>query len=97
MPTRLFYSTQNKKSAPLALTPIQDHKSYFEKENQIRKNHLNMRIATLQFASRLGDVRGNIERANELLKKGGRGDETGEGIEALKPDVLVLSEMALTG
>lgn len=56
-----------------------------------------MRIATLQFASRLGDVRGNIERANELLKKGGRGDETGEGIEALKPDVLVLSEMALTG
>lgn len=56
-----------------------------------------MRIATLQFAPRLGDVRGNIERANELLRKGGRDDETEKGFEGLKPDVLVLSEMALTG
>ena len=53
-----------------------------------------MKIATLQFAPKLGDTQGNIQRADELLSKGGG---RGSGIEGLKPDLLVLSEMALTG
>lgn len=62
-----------------------------------------MRIATLQFAPKLGDVEGNIQRVNELLKKGKPitlGDETlpiGIGIDLLRPDILVLPELALTG
>jgi protein N-terminal amidase len=60
-----------------------------------------MRIATLQFAPKLGDVEGNIERANALLKNGkgisAGGTERGIGIDLLKPDVLVLPELALTG
>lgn len=62
-----------------------------------------MRIATLQFAPKLGDVDGNIQRANELLKKGksvSLGDQTppiGIGVDLLKPDVLVLPELAFTG
>ncbi|KAJ5775415.1 uncharacterized protein N7511_000426 [Penicillium nucicola] len=62
-----------------------------------------MRIATLQFAPKLGDVNGNIERANTLLKKGkiisvdGKQLGIGLGVDLLKPDVLVLPEMALTG
>lgn len=55
-----------------------------------------MKIATLQFAPKLGDTQGNIQRADALLSKGG-GHGSGSGIEGLKPDVLVLSEMALTG
>lgn len=55
-----------------------------------------MRIATLQFAPKLGDVQGNIQRADALLRTGKRGDHGG-GVDALKPDILVLSEMALTG
>lgn len=45
-----------------------------------------MKIATLQFAPRLGDVEGNVRRADELL--GG----LQKGV-----DLLVLPEMALTG
>ncbi|PLB34093.1 putative protein N-terminal asparagine amidohydrolase [Aspergillus candidus] len=45
-----------------------------------------MKIATLQFAPRLGDVEGNIRRADELL------DELERRV-----DMLVLPEMALTG
>ncbi|KAJ5104848.1 Carbon-nitrogen hydrolase [Penicillium alfredii] len=62
-----------------------------------------MRIATLQFAAKLGDVEGNIARANELLKSGkavsvgGENLGIGIGVELLRPDLLVLSEMALTG
>jgi protein N-terminal amidase len=62
-----------------------------------------MRIATLQFAPKLGDVDGNIQRANELLKKGKSitlGDQTlpiGIGVDLMRPDVLVLPELALTG
>lgn len=62
-----------------------------------------MRIATLQYGPKLGDVKGNIQRVNELLKKGksiALGDETlpiGIGIDLLRPDVLVLPELALTG
>ncbi|KAJ5317596.1 hypothetical protein PENANT_c038G01901 [Penicillium antarcticum] len=62
-----------------------------------------MRIATLQFAPKLGDVKGNIEKANALLKKGKTISVDGEqlglglGVNILKPDVLVLPEMALTG
>lgn len=55
-----------------------------------------MRIATLQFAPKLGDVQGNIQRADALLRTGKRGDHGG-GVDVLKPDILVLSEMALTG
>ncbi|KAJ5323813.1 Carbon-nitrogen hydrolase [Penicillium atrosanguineum] len=62
-----------------------------------------MRIATLQFAPKLGDVQGNINRANDLLKNGkpiSLGDHTpsiGIGLDLLRPDVLVLPELALTG
>ena len=66
---------------------------YQNGQDQIRRDKNNMKIATLQFAPKLGDTQGNIQRADELLSKGGRGS----GIEGLKPDVLVLSEMALTG
>ncbi|KAL1967670.1 hypothetical protein VTN77DRAFT_2927 [Rasamsonia byssochlamydoides] len=80
-----------------------------------------MRIATLQFAPRLGDVEGNMRRADELLKlkrsstitttttnsttSTAKSDElgssvgngSGPGIEELRPDILVLPEMAFTG
>ncbi|KAL4753017.1 hypothetical protein BDW72DRAFT_169625, partial [Aspergillus terricola var. indicus] len=62
-----------------------------------------MRIATLQIASKLGDVEGNIKRADELLSKGisvpdGFGVEaTRVRVEDAKLDMLVLSELALTG
>lgn len=59
-----------------------------------------MRIATLQFAPQLGDVKGNIKRADELLKNGKvvRGVGTGAvGLDVLKPDILILPELALTG
>jgi len=62
-----------------------------------------MRIATLQIAPKLGDVEGNIRRANELLKNGkgvsigGQNLGIGIGVELLKPELLVLPEMALTG
>jgi protein N-terminal amidase len=62
-----------------------------------------MRIATLQFDPKLGDVKGNIETANALLKKGKTISIDREqpglsvGVDFLKPDVLVLPEMALTG
>lgn len=62
-----------------------------------------MRIATLQIAPKLGDVEGNIRRANELLKSGksvslgGKDLGIGIGAELLKPELLVLPEMALTG
>jgi protein N-terminal amidase len=48
-------------------------------------------------------VEGNINRANELLKKGkhisldGQTSGIGIGIELLHPDILVLPELALTG
>ena len=48
-----------------------------------------MRCATLQFAPRLGDISGNIERANALLTSGLRGQSP--------IDLLVLPELALTG
>ncbi|KAJ5649805.1 Carbon-nitrogen hydrolase [Penicillium longicatenatum] len=69
-----------------------------------------MRIATLQFAPKLGDVESNIQRANEVLNRGkllslgsGRSLNPKAGltaaieIERLRPDVLVLPELALTG
>ncbi|KAJ5983528.1 hypothetical protein N7481_005627 [Penicillium waksmanii] len=61
-----------------------------------------MRIATLQIAPKLGDVEGNIRRANELLKKGKSISMGGQdlgidiGAELLRPEILVLPEMALT-
>ncbi|EKV12555.1 Protein NH2-terminal asparagine amidohydrolase, putative [Penicillium digitatum] len=60
-----------------------------------------MRIATLQFAPKLGDLHGNIEKANALLKNGKTimvdGKELGVGVDVLKPDILVLPELAMTG
>ncbi|KAF5857149.1 Carbon-nitrogen hydrolase [Aspergillus alliaceus] len=56
-----------------------------------------MRIATLQLAPKLGDVEGNIRRANELLQKGKVLGGVGVGVEILKPEILVLPELALTG
>lgn len=62
-----------------------------------------MRIATLQIAPKLGDVEGNIRRANELLKSGKSISMGGKslgieiGADLLKPEILVLPEMALTG
>lgn len=57
-----------------------------------------MKIATLQLAPRIGDIEWNIKRADELLRKGEPNRCNAEGgIESLKPDVLVLPELALTG
>ncbi|KAJ5512576.1 Carbon-nitrogen hydrolase [Penicillium fimorum] len=60
-----------------------------------------MRIATLQFAPKLGDLKGNIEKANALLKTGKTvsvdGKELRVGVDLLKPDILVLPELAMTG
>ncbi|KAJ5562606.1 Carbon-nitrogen hydrolase [Penicillium sp. DV-2018c] len=59
-----------------------------------------MRIATLQFAPKLGDVEGNIQRANALLgssKVVASGIERGINADLLRPDILVLPELALTG
>lgn len=56
-----------------------------------------MKIATLQFAPRLGDVEGNIRRADELLKRGEKDGGDGGGIEKLGPEILVLPELAFTG
>lgn len=63
-----------------------------------------MRIATLQFGPRLGDVENNIKLADKLLKlmppdedDGLRSDEERPGIEELRPDILVLPEMAFSG
>jgi protein N-terminal amidase len=66
-----------------------------------------MKIATLQFAPRLGDVQGNIRRARELLERGrvvpagggvGAGGElTWTALEASGLEILVLPELALTG
>lgn len=59
-----------------------------------------MKIATLQFAPKLGDVWGNFNRANKLLERGKvvPGGAAGETrLEALRPDLLVLPELAFTG
>ncbi|PGH18260.1 hypothetical protein AJ79_00599 [Helicocarpus griseus UAMH5409] len=69
-----------------------------------------MRIATLQLSPRIGDVEGNIRRANTLLSilekklerlNGGTGAEWGGGADADSArgllDVLVLPEMAFSG
>ncbi|KAL2794995.1 carbon-nitrogen hydrolase [Aspergillus keveii] len=63
-----------------------------------------MRIATLQIAARLGDVEGNIRRADEVLANAvlkvnglSPGQKTSAKIEEAGLDMLVLSEMALTG
>ncbi|KAL2813278.1 carbon-nitrogen hydrolase [Aspergillus granulosus] len=64
-----------------------------------------MRIATLQIAAKLGDVEGNIRRADEVLANATlkvnnpeRGlKTTGVKIEDAGLDILVLPEMALTG
>lgn len=63
-----------------------------------------MRIATLQFAPRLGDVENNIKLADKLLKlnppnEDGRPqfDDGQPGIEELRPDILILPEMAFSG
>lgn len=57
-----------------------------------------MKIATLQLAPRIGDVEWNIKRANELLYAGNKGSTNDKGpIGPLRPDILVLPELALTG
>ncbi|KAL5047587.1 hypothetical protein BDW71DRAFT_179548 [Aspergillus fruticulosus] len=62
-----------------------------------------MRIATLQIASKLGDVEENVKRADELLSKGisildgHGGDRENVRAEDAKLDILVLPELALTG
>lgn len=52
-----------------------------------------MKIATLQFAPQLGDVKGNIKRADAVLK--GVEETYGDRIRGL--DLLVLPEMAFSG
>ncbi|KAL4916809.1 carbon-nitrogen hydrolase, partial [Aspergillus aurantiobrunneus] len=59
-----------------------------------------MRIATLQIASKLGDVEANIKRADQLLRNAGiraPGGGTVVGVEEARFDILVLPELALTG
>jgi protein N-terminal amidase len=51
-----------------------------------------MKIATLQLAPKLGDLEGNIEKANALLQS-----SKILSIDKAKPDILVLPELALTG
>lgn len=48
-----------------------------------------MKIATLQFDPKIGDVEGNIRRADEILK--------GREYDLRGLDLLVLPEMAFTG
>lgn len=57
-----------------------------------------MRIATLQLNPQLGDFEGNVQRADDILNnaKSVRGSSPA-GVEGLKPELLVLPEMALTG
>lgn len=67
-----------------------------------RTQRRNMRIATLQIASRLGNVEGNVKRADELLRNAGirvPNDAAGTpvALEQAKLDILVLPELALTG
>ena len=50
-----------------------------------------MRIATVQFAPKVGEVQSNIDRANALIE-GGRKSGALDSI-----DVLVLPEMAFSG
>ncbi|WEW56442.1 hypothetical protein PRK78_001885 [Emydomyces testavorans] len=52
-----------------------------------------MKIATLQFSPRLGDVEGNIRRADAILKRA----EQVHGDEMRELDLMVLPEMAFTG
>ncbi|KAL5337161.1 carbon-nitrogen hydrolase [Aspergillus crustosus] len=58
-----------------------------------------MRIATLQIASRLGDVEGNIKRADALLQEARVDGPEGINVslDEAKLDILVLPELALTG
>lgn len=62
-----------------------------------------MRIATLQFGPRLGDVEGNIKLADQILRLTPPEEDDGArfsgqpGIEELRPDILVLPEMAFSG
>lgn len=51
-----------------------------------------MKIATLQLAPKLGDIGGNIEKANALLQS-----SKTLSVDKGKPDILVLPELALTG
>ena len=92
-------SELKKRARPsVALIPSPSPLPFYQNgQDQIRRDKNNMKIATLQFAPKLGDTQGNIQRADALLSKGGHGSGSGSGIEGLKPDVLVLSEMALTG
>ena len=48
---------------------------------------IKMKIACLQFDSRISNVKGNIEKADSLLEKTAAGDL----------DLLVLPELAFTG
>lgn len=92
---RLLNSTKTQKVGPPALIPHNHYNPPIQTKDKTKNKR--MRIATLQFSPKLGDVAGNIQRADALLKSGGRGLGKGKGIEELKPDILVLSEMALTG
>lgn len=57
-----------------------------------------MKIATLQIASKLGGVEANVRRADELLDQGIEGPDGGRiRVEDAELDMLVLSELALTG
>ncbi|GMF70940.1 unnamed protein product [Aspergillus oryzae] len=73
------FSTQRRRpskyhSAPFPVLRIDD------------QQHREMRIATLQFAPILGDVEGNIRRANELLQNGKvLGGYNFPSLEAIKP------------
>lgn len=52
-----------------------------------------MKLATLQFAPKLGDVEGNIRRADALLERARK--RYGDDLQKL--DLLALPEMAFTG
>ncbi|KAI9040638.1 putative protein N-terminal asparagine amidohydrolase [Aspergillus affinis] len=91
----LFIGLAPARFLPTVIRPVPIRRGTYTFNRQRRE----MKIATLQFAPKLGDVEGNIRRANELLQHGklleSRG--TAAGMDALRPEILVLPELALTG
>jgi hypothetical protein len=79
-------------------------KNRIKQRSALSTKRSGMRIATLQFGPRLGDVENNIKLADKILKltppnedDGPRFDNGQPGIEDLRPDILVLPEMAFSG
>lgn len=89
---------------PITTATTSPTKDRIKQTSGLTINKSGMRIATLQFGPRLGDVENNIKLADKLLKltppdedDGLRFDDGQPGIEELRPAILVLPEMAFSG